>query len=90
MDGNTYYFLRLEGDQVFYTVSAAQNQIAVILNVGDTVTIQHELSDGTSDILSGTSVTLDRRGDGAAVPSVPSPSPNLVEPDPEVSPEPQA
>ncbi len=90
MDGNTYYFLRLEGDEVFYTVSAAQNQIAVILNVGDTVTIQHELSDGTSDILSGTSVTLDRRADGAAVPSVPSPSPNLVEPNPEVSPEPQA
>ncbi|OUN07571.1 hypothetical protein B5G43_04365 [Flavonifractor sp. An92] len=90
MDGNTYYFLRLEGDEVFYTVSAAQNQIAVILNVGDTVTIQHELSDGTSDILSGTSVTLDRRADGAAVPSVPSPSPNLVEPSPEVSPEPQA
>ena len=89
MDGNTYYFLRLEGDQVFYTVSATQNQIAVILNVGDTVTIQHELSDGTSDILSGTSVTLDRRGDGTAVPSVPSPSPNLVEPDPDVSTEPQ-
>ena len=91
MDGNTYYFLRLEGDSVFYTLSAAQNPIAVILNVGDTVTIQHELRDGTSDILSGTSVTVDRRASGEAVPNIPETSPaveNQAEPLPEASPQP--
>ena len=80
LDGNTYYFLRLEGDETFYTVSAAQNPTAVILNVGDTVTIQHEIREGASDILSGSSVTLDRRGDGAAVPVVPSAVPALPQP----------
>ena len=70
LDGNTYYFLRLEGGETFYTLSAAQDQVTVILNVGDTVTIHHEVTDGTSDILRGTAVTLDRRGDGTAVPAV--------------------
>ena len=38
MNGNTYYFFRLgSGDQVFYRVNAAENPLAVILNVGDAV-----------------------------------------------------
>ena len=41
LDGNTYYFIRLEGEEVFYSVSASQNEVAVILNVGDSVTIEH-------------------------------------------------
>lgn len=43
LDGNTYYFIRLEGEEVFYSVSASQNEVAVILNVGDSVTIEHEV-----------------------------------------------
>ncbi len=93
MDGNSYYFLRLEGEQVFYTLSAAQNPIAVILNVGDTVTIQHELRDGSSDILAGTSVTVDRRASGESVPNIPETTPvieNQVGALPEESPQPEA
>ena len=46
LDGNTYYFIRLEGEEVFYSVSASQNEVAVILNVGDSVTIEHEVPAG--------------------------------------------
>lgn len=72
LDGNTYYFIRLENEEIFYSISAAKNNVAVILNVGDTVTIEHApAGEGVpSSILSGYSVTLNQKGDGAAVPSV--------------------
>ena len=55
MEGNSYYFIQLEGDPTYYAISAAQNPLAVILNVGDQVTIQHTPAiDGqTSSILDG-------------------------------------
>ncbi len=61
LDGTTYYFIRLEGEQVYYSLSAAENPVAVLLNVGDEVTIQHNASaEGeTSSILGGTTFTLD-------------------------------
>ena len=70
MEGNSYYFIQLEGDPTYYAISAAQNPLAVILNVGDQVTIQHTPAiDGeTSSILDGSTITLD----GAAQPA-PSP-----------------
>ena len=55
MDGNSYYFLRLEGEDIFYTVSAAENPIAVILNVGDAVSIAYTPGEEGS-ILTGVSV----------------------------------
>ena len=55
LDGNSYYFLRLEGQSVFYALSAAQNPLAVILNAGDQVTIAYTAGEG-GGILSGTSV----------------------------------
>lgn len=77
MDGNSYYFLRLEGEKVFYSVSAAQNPLAVILNVGDTVTIEHAPgSEGTAaSILEGYTVTLDKAAfPGITVPPTPAPA----------------
>lgn len=59
LDGNTYVFIRLEGQKVFYSVSAAENNIAVILNLGDRVTIEHAPQiEGAapSDILTGYTV----------------------------------
>ena len=55
MDGNSYYFLRLEGGDVFYAISAADSPVAVILNVGDEVSITYAPGEEGS-ILSGTSV----------------------------------
>lgn len=55
LDGNTYYFLRLDGSKVFYSVSAAENPLAVILNTGDSVKITYSTGESGS-ILSGSSV----------------------------------
>ncbi len=62
LDGNTYIFVRLEGETVFYSVSAAENNVAVILNVGDTVTIEHapQTEGAVSDILAGYRIVRDR------------------------------
>ena len=70
MDGNSYYFIQLEGESTYYALSAAQNPLAVILNVGDAVTIQHTpaVEGESTSILDGSTVTLD----GAAQPA-PSP-----------------
>ncbi len=59
IDGNTVYFIRLEGSEVYYTLSAAENPQAVILNVGDAVTIEHApLSEGEeAPILAGYHIT---------------------------------
>ena len=55
LDGNSYYFLRLEGQDTFYAVNAAENPLAVIQNAGDQVTIASTAGEG-GGILSGTSV----------------------------------
>lgn len=39
MGGDTYYYFLLEGDPHYYTINARDCQLAVILNVGDKVTI---------------------------------------------------
>ena len=60
LDGNSFYFLRLEGADVFYAISAVQNREVVTANVGDTVTIDHEVpsEDMTGSILDGYTLTL--------------------------------
>lgn len=59
LDGNTYYYLRLEGKEEFYSVSAAQSPLAVILNVGDRVTVEHAAGNSDTGILTGYSVKRD-------------------------------
>lgn len=61
MDGNSYYFFRLNGSEQFYSVSATEYPLAVILNVGDKVTITYEDAEGEekSDILTGYSIVRD-------------------------------
>lgn len=41
VEGNTWYFLRLEKGSEFYAVSAADQRTAALLNVGDTVKVQY-------------------------------------------------
>ena len=78
LDGSTYYFVRLEGGEVYYAVSASENPVAVLLDVGDQVTIGHAAQDGegTSSILSAYSLSID----GKAAPSEP-----LVAPEPDAA-----
>ena len=67
MDGDSYYFLRLEGDELFYALSASENPVAVILDAGDRVTIQYELSEfeaSDNSLVFSPTVQLDGQGGG--------------------------
>ena len=63
LEGTTYYFLRLNQDSVFYSISAAQNRDVITLNVGDTVTIDHAIpTDNSADsILDAYTLTIVKR-----------------------------
>ena len=47
MDGTTYYFIRLDGGDVYYRVSAAQSPETVLLNAGDRVEITYREGEGS-------------------------------------------
>ena len=56
LDGNSYYFIRLIGDSAFYSVSAADHPLAVILSEGDQVSITYH--PGGDGILEGVDLEL--------------------------------
>ena len=68
LDGNTYYFIRLDGEEIFYSISAAKDREVVTLNVGDRVTVEHAVAaeGSTSSILDGYSLTVEGRASQAA------------------------
>ena len=55
VEGNTWYYLRLQDGAVYYAISAADDKNAVILSVGDTVTVT--FTEGEDRILTAYSVT---------------------------------
>lgn len=55
VDGNTWYYLRLQDGSVYYAISAADDKNAVILSVGDQVTVT--FAEGEDKILSAYTVT---------------------------------
>ena len=61
LDGNSYYFIRLDGESVFYSISATANPEVVILNVGNQVTIQMAVTEDETptSILNAYSITID-------------------------------
>ena len=61
LDGTTYYFLRLEDEEVFYAVSASASPTAVLLDVGDWVSIEYGLSEEENGEIRSGSVLLDYR-----------------------------
>ena len=60
LNGTSWYYIRLTGGEVFYAVSAAQDQNVIILNEGDRVSIQYAVPEqGESPaILEGYSLTI--------------------------------
>ena len=76
MDGTSYYFIQLEGEEVYYSVSASQFPVVVIVNEGDTVTIDHATqTEPPASILDGYSIAVTGK---AAEPLVtPAPSPDI-------------
>lgn len=83
LDGTTYYFVRLEGEDAFYSVSAVQNPVAVLLNVGDQVTIDHAPDSGnsTSSILEGYNLTVDGKAAPETMPVPESPPEETTQPE---------
>ena len=68
LSGSTYYFLRLEGETVFYALSAAQDRQAVTLNVGDRITLDHALpGEEETDILDAYALIIDGRASSQSV-----------------------
>lgn len=67
LDGNTYYFIRLENEDIFYSISAVEHREVVTLNVGDTVSIEHAVpaEDSTSSILDGYSIKINGHSESA-------------------------
>lgn len=45
ISGETYYYIKLEGGDVYYSIAASKSSTAVILNKNDTVTIKFDPSD---------------------------------------------
>ncbi len=56
LDGNTYYFIRLLSSDSYFAISAAEAPEAVILNVGDKVSITYV--PGEESILSGVTLAI--------------------------------
>jgi len=56
LDGNSYYFIQLIGEETYYSVSAVEQPLAVILNRGDQVAVTYRA--GEESILQGVSVEL--------------------------------
>jgi hypothetical protein len=59
LEGNSYYFIRLENSSIFYSISASSNQQAVILNLGDSVTIEASGLEEGASILEAYSINQD-------------------------------
>ena len=74
IEGDSYYFIRLEGEEVFYSISAARSWEVVTLNEGDTVAIEHAvLSEGQlTTLLEGYSLTITRRAPSQAYSTSPA------------------
>lgn len=78
LEGNTYYFVRLEGEEVFYALSAADNPTAVILNVGDRVTITHAADQENASILDGYTLAVEGRAQAQVTLPQSQPDPESV------------
>lgn len=57
IEGNSYYYFRLEGESHYYSVSAAESQQAVIVNVGDTVSLLSAATQGSIRSASNLSIS---------------------------------
>jgi len=64
LDGNSYYFIRLDGDPVFYSISASAAPIVVTLDPGDAVSIEHApAAEGEENaILGGYTIAVTQKG----------------------------
>ena len=82
LEGNSWYYIRLNGEDGFYAIAASKDQQVVILNVGDAVTLQVD-PNGTGSIINAYSIAA-----GDQRPDAESPQPTETEAPPETNSEP--
>ncbi len=60
VEGTTYFCVRLKGEEVFYSISAAEYPEVVTLNAGERVTIEHQMPVAGEEyrLLDGYSITI--------------------------------
>ena len=46
VNGNSVYYIALDGNAIYYSIAAAEAENVVILNVGDTVTVTYKTAEG--------------------------------------------
>lgn len=54
--GNTYYYIKLTGSNIYYSISVAEHEQAVTFNVGDTITLTVPAED--TDIMAASDAAL--------------------------------
>lgn len=87
LDGNSWYYIRLDGEEGFYAIAASKDQRVVILNVGDAVTLQVD-PNGEGSIINAYSISTEGQGPEAAQPAPETQTPEEETPH-EVTPEPE-
>lgn len=73
LDGNSWYYIRLDGSETFYAIAATTDQNVVILNVGDSITVQ-ATPDDAGDIVNAISIS-----DGSEAEPAPAETPETTE-----------
>lgn len=69
LDGNTWYYVRLEGADTFYALAAKADQNVILLNVGDSISIQTTVGEEESgNIINALSIS-----DGSEAEPTPAP-----------------
>lgn len=57
LDGDSWYYVRLDGADTFYAMAASKDRNVVILNVGDAVSIQISPEDSGNAIVNALSIS---------------------------------
>jgi hypothetical protein len=57
-DGTTYYYIRLEGEDGFYSFPATQDDIVVLLDPGDEITFRASESEAGRSVTAGSDIAL--------------------------------
>ena len=59
LNGNSWYYIRLDSSNTYYAMAASDDRNVVILNVGDKVTVQIDPNDEGKAIITAISITTD-------------------------------
>lgn len=76
LGGDSWYYVRLDGAETFYAMAAAADRNVVILNVGDSVTIQVSPEDSKNAIVNALSISTGTAAPDPVDRETPAPAPD--------------